>query len=65
MNGITDVHPLIADVSAVVHVVFHDSYCWQNDVLPVSAASILVTFDINGEENSLFFLISPVRGLYD
>lgn len=44
-------HPFIADVSAVVHVGFHDSYCWQNDVLPASAVSIL---DINGKENCLF-----------
>lgn len=44
-------HPFIADVSAVVRVGFHDSYCWQNDVLPASAVSIL---DINGEENCLF-----------
>lgn len=55
MNGITNVHPFIADVGAVVHIGFHDSYCWQNDVLPASAVSILVMFDMNGEENGPFF----------
>lgn len=43
------------DRCVVVHVGFHDSYCWQNDVLPVFAVSILVMFDMNGEENCLFF----------